>query len=185
MAKQSLKAILKTLVGFVNGFVNDKNNPTGVTAAQINAYTKTEVNNLLSDKLKRDALPIAYWGNSLSFDPGVSAVGGTLKIVNRVPVMMAGYHAVMEPANITIPTASGAYFNIYLKLNAGVFSYETDVSELQESPTVMYLGRATGNGTGSTIIDMTPVIQIAGYRLSNKRRGNAIPISDASGVTQW
>lgn len=185
MAKQSLKDTLKLLVGFINGFVNNKNNPTGVTAAQINAYTKTEVNNLLSDKLKRDAVPIAYWGNSLSFNPGVSVTGGTLKIANRVPVMMAGFHAIMEPANLTIPTAVAATVNVYLKLNAGVFTYVTDVQALQESPSLMYLGRTTGNGTAATLTDLTPVIQIAGYRLSNKRRGNAIPISDASGVTQW
>ena len=183
--QQSVKAVLKSMVDFIAEFVNNKNNPTGVTAAQVNAYTKTEINNLLADKLKRDAVPIAYWGNSLSFNPGVQAVGNQLKINNQVPVLMAGYHAVMEPASITIAVPQGSYFNVYLKLDAGVFGYTVDVQDLQESPTLMYLGRTVGNGTSANIVDMTPVIQIAGYRLSNKRRGNAIPISDASGVTQW
>ncbi|NCB87832.1 MAG: hypothetical protein EOM43_10225 [Gammaproteobacteria bacterium] len=185
MAKQSLKAILKTLTDFVTGFVNNKNNPTGVTAAQVNAYTRTELNNLLADKLKRDAVPIAYWGSSLSDHPPVTATSGSLRIDAAVTVMMAGYRAVMPATTVPVTAGAGKSTFIYLKLNAGVFSYTTFATSQVETSTLMYLGRVTDTGTSVVIDDMTPVIQIAGYRLSNKRRGNAIPITDSNGATQW
>ncbi|WBF04896.1 hypothetical protein [Erwinia phage vB_Ea277G] len=183
--KVSLRAVLKPVLDFVTQFVNNTNNPTNVTAAQINAYTKTEIDSLLAAKLQLSDVPISYWGQSDTFAISVAVDSAGLKINTAVPSLLAGIRVVLPVSTLTITKTSGSTNFIYLKADVGALTYVVSATEQAESNTLMYLGKAVGTGTSATLTDFTPVIQIGGKRLSNTRRGNAIPVSNSAGNTSW
>lgn len=185
MAVQSLKAILKTLTTFMTSFVNNTNNPTGVTAAQIDCYTKNEVDNLVNSKLTIADVPITYWGQSLSDVIPVQVLGAVVDIPFTVPAMLGGVKVIMPPSMLNFNPANNVVTYIYLVANNGVLSYTATTTVMPENNVVMYLGSVKGNGAGGVLFDMTPVIRIASARLSNKRRGSAIPVTDSAGGLQW
>ena len=185
MAVQSLKTVLRTLTTFITNFVNNTNNPTGVTAAQIDCYTKTEVDNIVASKLTIADVPITYWGQSLSDVINVSVSGAQLQIKTAVPSMLGGVKAVLPITNVPFTPTNNLVNYIYLIANNGQLTYTVTTTVMPEDSVVMYLGSVKGNGTSGVITDMTPVVRIAAARLSNKRRGSAIPVTDSAGGLQW
>lgn len=185
MAATSLRAVLVTVMNFINTFVANTNNPTGVTAAQAGTYTRDELDNLLAKKMAYSDVPIAYWGQALDFPINLSMSGSTLSIATQVPALLAGVRTVLSTLSTTVPVTSGAKNYLYLTVNNGRLIYNITATETAESSTMMYLATITGNGTTGTITDGTAVIQIGGKRLSNTRRGNAIPVSDNTGALSW
>lgn len=183
--KVSLRVVLKPLLDFIAQFITDTNNPTKVTAAQINAYTKDEVNKLLESKLQLSDVPISYWGQSDSFAITVAMSGSNLAITTQVPSLLAGVRKVMATASLPVSVTSGAVTYVYLSANAGTVTYLTTTVEQAESNTVMYLGKVTGTGTSATLTDFKAVVRVGGKRLSNTRRGSAIPVSNNTGGTSW
>lgn len=179
--KVSLRAVLKPVLDFITQFVNNTNNPTKVTAAQINAYTKTEIDSLLAAKLQLTDVPISYWGQSLDFSISLAVANNTLTIGAGVPALLAGVRQVMGAASIPLVATGGAQNYLYLTVSNGVLSYKLTATDTAESSTLMYLAKVTSSG----ISDWSPVIQIGGKRLSNTRRGNAIPVSNSAGNTSW
>lgn len=186
MAKQSLKVILKNLTAFIAGFVDNKNNPTGVTAEQLGVYTKDEVNKLLASKLKIADVPISYWGESMDVQPAFNVTtGGFLHITDPVPVMLGGVRTILEPVDMSPSVAPGVTSYLTVEASAGKVRYRMSTTVPVESSAVMYIGRFIGITTTVSVEGMTPVIRIANYRLSNTRRGSAIPITDGSGGLKW
>lgn len=185
MAVQSLKAILTTLTTFITNFVNNPNNPTGVTAAQIGAYTKGEIDALVQAKLGLGDTPISYWGQSLSTAVNVNITGSMLSINTPMPALLGGARAVMPPYDLNVSLANGVVTYIYLVASNGQLSYAGTTSPIPDDNVTMYIGRTTGNGATAVINEMMPVIRVGNYRLSNTRRGSAIPVSDANGNVAW
>lgn len=183
--KVSLRAVLKPVLDFITQFVNNTNNPTNLTAAKIGAYSRSEIDTLLASKLQLSDVPITYWGQSDTFAISVTVDSAGLKINTPVPSLLAGVRVVVPAATLTITKTNGANNFVYLKADAGQLSYLVTSTEQAESNTLMYLGKAVGTGTSATLTDFTPVIQLGGKRLSNTRRGNAIPVSNSAGNTSW
>lgn len=185
MATTSLRAILVTVMDFINTFVANTNNPTGVTAAQAGTYSRSELDNLLAKKMSYGDVPISYWGQSLDFPININMSGPVLSIATQVPSLLAGIRTVLSTMSTSIGVGNGVKNYIYLTVNNGRLIYNITQTETAESSTVMYLATITGNGTTGVVTDGTPVIQIAGKRLSKTRRGNAIPASDNTGALSW
>jgi hypothetical protein len=185
MAVQSLRTLLAELAGFVRSIVGNTNNPTGVTAAQVNAYTRTEIDTLMASKLGLGDTPLAYWGQSLSDTTTVTITGGTLKFNKAMMALLGGAKASVPVQNININVSNGTVSYLYLVATNGNLSYAATPSPLPDDNVTMYLGTATGNGSTATLTDFTPVIRLGNLRLSNTRRGGAIPVSDGSGVVRW
>lgn len=185
MAVQSLKTILTTLTTFITNFVSNSNNPTGVTAAQIGAYTKTEIDALVSSKLGLGDTPISYWGRSMSDTPIVVADLTFLSFKSVVPALLGGARGVLQIQDLNVSLVNGVTTYVYLIASNGQLGYAGSATALPDDNVTMYLGKTVGNGASFTISDFGPVIRLGNARLSNTRKGGAIPISDNSGVVRW
>lgn len=185
MAVQSLKAILTTLTNFITSFVNNTNNPTGVTAAQIGAYTKSEIDTLMAAKLGLGDTPLSYWGQSLSTSLNVTMTPGMININTPMPALLGGVRMVMPPQGLNVAVMNGQVTYLYLIASNGMLTYAATSSQVPDDNVTMYLGKTTGNGASAVLNEIAPVIRLGNYRLSNTRRGSAIPISDANGNISW
>ena len=185
MAVQSLKAILTTLTNFITSFVNNTNNPTGVTAAQIGAYTKSEIDTLLAAKLGLGDTPISYWGQSLSTPVQVQVIGTMLSISTPMPALLGGVRAVVMPQDLNVSGLNGQVTYIYLIATNGQLVYAATINPVPDDNVTMYLGKTTGKGADAALTELAPVIRLGNCRLSNTRRGSAIPVSDANGNISW
>lgn len=183
--KVSLQVVLKPLLDFITQFVGNTNNPTNVTAAQINAYTKDEIDRLLAGKLAAADVPISYWGQSDSFTITKTVTANGLQIATAVPSLLAGVKSVLAATTLAVSKVNGEKNYVYLRANNGTVSYQVSATQLAESDTTMYLGYTTGTGSSFTFTDFIACVRLGGKRLSVTRRGSAIPVSNTDGSLSW
>lgn len=182
MAVQSLKAILGTLTSFIANYIN---NPPPVTAAQLGVYTQAEIDKLLQSKLGLGDTPISYWGQSMGDAVNMSITGTVLRFNTPMPALLGGARAVLPVDTLNVSAVNGTATYVYLIASNGQLMYAGSATVIPEDSVSMYIGKTVGNGTTAVLTDFKPVIRMGSYRLSNSRRGSAIPVSDASGNIAW
>lgn len=187
MAVQSLKAILRTLTSFINTVVNSTDNPTNVTAAQAGAYTKGEVDTLLTAKLSTTALPLAVFGDgTVGGVLNVSVNARTLTVPTTKALLGGVAGTVGGVLNFTgLPVNTVRY--VSLEMQGGNLVLQLNDRPVVESNIIMAIGTVKVTGVSSiSFTGFEMVVRIAGYRLSRTRAPNSIPISDANGsISAW
>lgn len=175
-------------------FINNKNNPTGVTAAQAGTYTQQEILNMLATKADVAALPIAYWGQSLDFVVAPTITGTTLTFSQDIPVLIAGISQLMTQRTIAFAnwnTLNYTTVYIYLEYVGGTVAYTTYGAWQNESASRIWLGSVTKSGGVWSFAagNFSSVIMLGGMRLSKTKKGSAIPVStgnpNTTGTYLW
>lgn len=124
-------------------------------------------------------LNISSTGFVLNFNREVSVfIGG---LYDMVPVQSLNLNVNNNAANKTI--------NIYVQLELGVPSYHFNISEEGETPTNMFIGKVTTNGSAITNININAVSRFSVYRASATNIGGAFPVSSGhptqTGTINW
>jgi hypothetical protein len=187
--KKNLASLIKPFMDFIN----NKNNPTGVTAAQAGTYTQQEILNMLATKADVAALPIAYWGQSLDFVVSPTVNGTVLGINQVIPSLVGGVAQTMPATDVdftVVQSAGAVVVHVYLEALGGVLRYVPYSNWMNESPSRIWLGTLTKSGsTWSYGQTFTSVVMLGGYRLSKTRKGSSIPVSTGeptgAGVYLW
>lgn len=161
-----------------------RDNPHGVTAAQANAYTKTEINAIAELRLPRGIVPVRSYGSLDGSLPTISWVNGTLTIPTAVPAVLYGDAQIVAAGTINFSALRDGTVYLYLKYENTKIVYAASDVLLPESHTAMMI--AYGTKAGSTIsgFKLEQVRCIDLYRVSSTKRGGAIPVSTGSPAEQ-
>lgn len=166
----------------INNHANRRDNPHGVTPAQIGAYTQAQIDALIAARLPSGIIPVSRYGALDTASLPVRSGGGwILSFTAAVPVILAGNYYSLPAQNIDLSTRSATpgnkTFYVYAKLVAGVISYSvTDIVQA-ESMTVMFIGTVTTNASTIATISLEKVTRLDTYRVSTSARGSALAVS--------
>lgn len=186
MAVQSLKSILRTLTSFISSVVNSTDNPTNVTAAQAGAYTKGEVDTLLTAKLSTTALPLAVFGDGTAGNVLNVVVNAKTITIPTTKALLGGIAGSVGGSMNFVGITPGTAVYISLEVQGGQLVLVRNDRPVVESGIIMAIGKVNVTASNVNIEGFQTVVRIAGYRLSRTRAPNSIPISDANGsISEW
>jgi hypothetical protein len=156
------------------------NNPHGVTAHEVGAYTQAEIDSTIAALIPSGLLPISTFGNVNGDVSDYITVNGSAGTVNfstaGIPLIMAGQAFILGTLSISIQ--KGATNKLYAQLVGGVPQFVSSTTAIPETSTNMYIGSVTldasGNVTANTIAH---VVRVDNYRISTSAVGGGIPVS--------
>lgn len=166
-----------------------RDNPQGVTASQVGAYTRSEVDNLLSKYLPAGLLPISTFGAQLESEGGIS-YGSNLGSFNvtlstaAMDLLLAGtpYRFKANTFNFTVdPNTTGYLYVARDKDSEYQAAYlEIVTTPRADTPESFYVATVTrGDDTTDAVTDRSGgfICLIDIYRISDTPIGSAIPVS--------
>jgi len=195
---QTASQIVESAKSYTDTHVNNKNNPHGTTAAQIGAFSKDEINAKLALYVPAGILPISAWNPNNVFGRATITVDNEtflFGIEAGVPTILSGTYYTPDSFSMVLPNAPWVFF--YVVLENGICKYKSSLTELAESSTCMYIGKAKGWGSAPNEVELVgfntvsgqAVVRIDNYRPSNVPAGSAIPVSSgypsSSGSLSW
>ena len=192
------KVSLTTLWNDFQTWIARRDNPHAVTAAQVNAYTRQEIDNLVSGYMPAGTLPFSSFGfpDSDVIEYSSVRVNGNiwrLDFANlSTPIVMGGRPYLLQQASWTLTVASGGTAYLYLIRDPSL-GYKSGQVEAVTTPRAdksnnFFIGTAVSNGTTLTVT-IKPVVMISLYRISPDPIGGAIPVSTGlpteTGTFKW
>lgn len=187
---QSASQMIATAAAHTDTHANNKNNPHGVTAAQIGAYSTSQVDAMVASLIPSGILPVSTFGtiDGAAIPMTVSGSTGAVNFSAGIPVIIAGQYFSLPAINFAVAKPSNNN-KIYLQLQGGVPKIISSPSTIPESSTNMYLGSISIDASGNVTNTVSHVVRIDTYRLSTTSAGSAIPVStgtpDQTGHLAW
>lgn len=178
---QTATQMTSTANAHTDAHANNTSNPHGTTAAQIGAYSSSQIDTAVAALLPSGIVPLSAFGDALG-----TAIPVTLNTSNKTVNFAAGIPCLIAGQAFTLGAYSLAYATnattlYYLKLTAGVISIIASAAALPESNTTMYIGKivtdASGNVTSNTI---GRVVRVDVYRVSATAAGSSIAVSNGT-----
>lgn len=122
----------------------ERQNPHQVTAAQLGGYSKTELDQLLGERLGGTVLPISTYGHSEGVSVLTETNGWTVGITDSVSSFFSGRRYLLGPwsQDLTQLSSSPANktFYVYLELLDGVAEYRVRTDQIPDTFQVMLIG---------------------------------------------
>lgn len=174
---KTLTELVTDVDSVVTAHINNKNNPHGLTATQLNAFTKEEIVAMFSNYVPPNAVPISFFGNTeTNLIQSVNSAGLTVSLIADIPAMVAGRFVKMGGFSFNC-TPSGKTW-LYIGLNQLTLAYSTSFGEmpLSETQSKMLIGCVVTQNNAIVSywvkpvrrIDITPIPRVP--ELTNKHR---------------
>ena len=174
---KTLTELVTDVDGVVTAHINNKNNPHGLTASQLNAFTKEEIVAMFSNYVPPNTVPISFFGNTeTNLVQSINTSALTVSLISDIPAMVAGRYVKMSGFSFNC-TPNGKTW-LYIGLNQLTLAYSTSFGEmpLSETQSKMLIGCVTTQN-GAIVshwvkpmrrIDITPVPRVPD--LTNRKR---------------
>lgn len=180
IGSQTATQLVKVQTDAAAEHIARRDNPHGLTLAMFDAPTSAAVAQRTEGLIPVGVLPISRFGNFTNGAVGVTASGTTITIAGQT-VMVSGHPYTHGPITLALAVLEPAWqnkrFYLYLTGNGSTASYVASLTELVETPSRMYIGYVTTNGTSINAMSVQAVTRIDNYRLSATPVGSSIPIS--------
>lgn len=194
MAKVSLTALWNDF----QAWIARRDNPHVVTAAQVDAYTRQEIDNLVGGYMPTGTLPFSSFGfpDSEIIEYTASRVTGNVWRVifanMSTPVVMGGRSYLLQQSTwqFTVAPNTTAYLYLIRDPSLGYNSAQIEVVSTPRADKTnnFFIGTAVSDGSNVTVT-IKPVIMISVYRISPDPVGGAIPVSTGlpteTGTFKW
>lgn len=173
---------LKTEVDpLVAAHVADKNNPHNVRPDQLGSYSKAEVDNLLSRRVRSGLIPVSRFG-SLDYElPDITNTGWVIHFNEETPCLLSGRYAALAPVGINLTTVKAnpgdTTFYVYVQIEGITASYQILEELASETDMYMFIGTITTGASAVSTIDIKKFTKFGGYRLSSTPQGQSIPVT--------
>lgn len=188
---QSSSQLVATAASHTDAHANRTDNPHGVTAAQIGAYSQSQIDAMIAQLIPSGILPVSMFGNINGDVVDYVTVDGPnakVNLVAGVPLLISGQYFALPALSVTI--AKPGTTKLYAQLVSGNPQITASATAIAESVTNMFIGQVTldasGNVTQNTIAH---VVRLDNYRVSATSAGSAIPVStgtpDATSHLAW
>lgn len=169
--------LVNTAATHTDTHANRTDNPHATTAAQIGAYSTSEVDGLVANMVPTGFLALSNFGtpDDVALPVTVDPAALTATFAAGIPAMIAGQSFTLGAATLGITTDVDNYF--YLRMVAGVATIVVQTTVAAESSTNMYLGTVHVAAGVTTVNTLGKVTRIGNYRPSTTAVGSAIPVS--------
>lgn len=137
---------LKTIMTFIGR----RDNPNEVTAAQAGAYSKSETDQRLNQKIPNGILPIYAFGSSDSTAIKFTTSGFNLTIPDKQPVLIYGTPFTLNPATLSASAFPNTTSYLVVELISGTPRYSLYANKPKDTNTCINIGTVTCNGTAIT-----------------------------------
>lgn len=178
---QSASQLTSTAAAHTDAHANRSDNPHGTTALQVGAYPSTTVDQMVAALIPSGILPLSTFGN-INGDVvdfiNINGSTGVGTFTAGIPLIMSGQF--FSLGALTFNCTKGATTKVYMQLVGGVPTVVTSATAIPETPTNMYIGSVTIDGSGNVTNGIVHVVRFDNYRISTTAIGSAIPVSNGT-----
>lgn len=174
---------LRDWIAKIDAFLNNKNNPTNVTAEQAGAYDKATIDRLVSEKMSVRDSPVSFFGQGTAEVVDIVPGAGAPMLNSSYPFILNGIRGIIAPGLLEGYSAAGRY-NVYLDVSSGKGVITSNINYVPESNTLAWLGFVDWDGTKPTARTVKTFIKLGLYRLAIGKQGSSIPVASGAPNTE-
>lgn len=174
---------LKDWIKTIDAFLNNKDNPTGVTAEQAGAYDKPTIDKMLQEKMTVRDSPVSFFGHGTNEVVEIVPGPGAPMLNGSYPYILDGIKGSFNNYVLDNPGQAGVY-NLYLDVSSGKGELITDINFRSETTSMAWLGIINWDGTQPTSHTVKTFIKLGIYRLATGKQGSSIPVAGGAPNTE-
>lgn len=178
---QTSAQMVATADAYTDAHANNTNNPHNTNAAEIGAYSSTQIDTLIASLLPSGIVPVSAFGDAMgtAIPATINTTNLTVNFAAGIPILIAGQAFTLGAYSLNYVANATTYY--YLKLTSGVPSLVSSASVLPESNTNMFVGKIVTNSAGTiTSNTIGRVARLDLYRVSTTSAGSAIAVSNGT-----